>query len=308
MTGPGVIGSRSIPIRDRHARAPLRGTWQVARLGEADPSPCGATGVGREAWHVGFGQRDAGTWTCRLETLAEAAALLTPRRGAILDLLLKAMSPVRGGDGSVLQPIWVNEAFERAIFIVELLLLLDHRTQDGRRRLPGLRIEHQTGIRLAMAFRCVNDLGDRTPQPCSDLLRYIVRDLVELFGPSVGDVAVKLEIERLALPRLQWRALILAAGNLVLRSLFRAFRGRSFGTITVSLRRVGRSSARLVVADDGCDRIGEREADGWAVLDDLAAILDSSFAYIRTDEGGMAAEIIVRPAILHVASPASEFV
>lgn len=280
MTGMVAIGRYAIPIHDRHVQAPVPGISL-------------AHGTPPREWRGGHEQSEPFRWACRIEDTAEAADLLTSRRGAILDLLLKATRSARDDDRTMLEPIWANETFERVYFIVELLLMLDHRMKAGSRHLSGVRIEHQTALRLAGAFRLLNDLTDRDVQPCCGLLRDVVRDLVELFGPAVGDVVVKLDIERLALPQFEWRALILAAGNLVLRALLHAFRGRSFGVVQVSLRRVGDSYARLIVADDGCDLTYDREADGWAVLEDLTAILDSRVAYRRANRGGTIAEIVI---------------
>jgi hypothetical protein len=238
-----------------------------------------------------LGQLETLAWPCRIARMAEASNALTRRHAAILGLLLT--KPVSHDEGSILQPIWRNEALERAALMIELLATLDRRIRVGCQHVPTARIERQSAGRLAIAFQSADCLSGSGIQTCSDLLRYIVRDLVELFGPAVGEVDVTLEIERLALSSVRWRALILTTVNLVLRALCRAFGRRSFGTIAVCVRRSARGELRLTVADDGDALTPARAADDWGVLDDLAAVLDSRVIYRRGSHGGTVAEVAI---------------
>jgi hypothetical protein len=228
----------------------------------------------------------------RFDSIAAAAMLLTPHRAALFDILLQGDYPIRHDDGWLLQPIWISELVERADVMVRLLLLLDRNAKVAHDNRLRQQQEHEAVRRLAATLRMTNGLANRRVDCHSDLLESVVHDLVELFGPAVGNVAIKLTIEELPLQAVRWRALILAAGYLIAQSLVWGFRGRRSGTLAVTLQ-ARRCSGRLIVSDDGCDPIGDRISHGSAVLEDLTAILDSQAAYRRVEHGGTTAEVSI---------------
>jgi hypothetical protein len=231
---------------------------------------------------------------CRIDHIAATAGLLTFRRGAILDLLLRGTQLAPLSDACYHHPVWVNETLERTWLIVQLLLLLDQRTRSGGHHLPPASLEQEVAQRLTETFRILGNLADWYVQAHSDLLRCMAHDLVELFGPDIGNVDIRLNIERRRLPELQWRALILAACHLIMRALLNGFRRRSGGTIFVSLCTIAPQCVRLTITDDGCDAMAKRDADEVSVLKDLADLMNASLVRRRGAQNGSVAEITIR--------------
>jgi hypothetical protein len=239
-------------------------------------------------------RRETAIWPCQIENIAAAAALLTFRRGKILDLLLgKTQLPLLS-DARCHHPVWVNETLERTWLTVQLLLLLDQRSRSGWPHLPSVSIEQQIAQRLAEIFRVLNNFVDQRIQTHSDLLRCMARDLVELFGPNIGDLDIRLNIERRRLPELQWHALILAAAHLIMRALLNGFRHRSGGAITVSLCAIGPHCVRLTIADDGCDALARRDSNEASVLNGLTHLMNASLVQRRGTQNGSVAQITMR--------------
>jgi two-component sensor histidine kinase len=114
-----------------------------------------------------------------------------------------------------------------------------------------------------------------------------------LFGSIVGDVELHVNIERVALPAFQRRALVLAASELVINALFHAFRGRTYGRISLELHAIDTWPARLQVSDDGvgCD---DRQIDtGQGIAGGLASLLGSELVYRPRNGHGTTAELIL---------------
>jgi hypothetical protein len=231
---------------------------------------------------------------CQIDDIAATANLLTGRRGHILDLLLSRPNLAPLSDGGCQHPVWITEAVERTWLIVQLLSLLDQRSRFGGHHLLPASLEHQVARRLAIAFHTLEYLSDHDLHAHSDLLRCVARDLVELFGPVIGDVTIRLDIERRRLPQLQWRALILTSSHLIMRALLNGYRRRSDGRILVSLCTIAPHCVRLNVTDDGCCATARRDANKASVLDDLALLLDASLSWQRGARNGSVAEVTLK--------------
>lgn len=207
-------------------------------------------------------------------------------------MLLAAASPTVCGGRAVLRPIWATEALNRAYNMVRLVGRLEQRAPDCNNR-TGFDLEAKLGAELAATFDALAISCDEEPRPCSVLLRDLVRDLVELFGPAVGPVVLATCIDRLALPAFRQRALILLANELVSNALLQAFEPHRSGRITLHLAVLDRRSARLTVTDDGgnvFDR-ARRHPSRCGVVDYLADLLESDLTYRSRPGGGMIAEL-----------------
>jgi two-component sensor histidine kinase len=146
---------------------------------------------------------------------------------------------------------------------------------------------------LAALYRSLAIGPERQVVPCSSVLRDVVRNLVALFGSIVGDVELHVNIERVALPAFQRRALVLAASELVINALCHAFRARTYGRILLELHAIDIWKARLQVSDDGvgCD---DRQIDtGRGIAGGLASLLGSELAYRTRNGHGTTAELML---------------
>jgi len=221
--------------------------------------------------------------------LADAASRLTTRRADILCQLLRATCPGTDADASPLRPIWELENFARAGMTIRLLASMDRLKKSRRSPRPSRAGERDAADRVTASLSLLQNVASAGMVPASTLLSFLARDLVELFGPAVGGLSVAVQIEPLMLPRLGRRALLLAACNLILRSICDGFPAAAGGTLLVSLRRIGERSARLIVADDGHARDWDPPSSFQHAIDDLAAILDGEFAYATDQQDGKTA-------------------
>ena len=124
-----------------------------------------------------------------------------------------------------------------------------------------LRVERDAPMRFELDYRVASNLAaaigelvivhDNERLPCSAVLRGIVRNLVELFGPVAGNIRIATRIEPLQLAAFKRRALALVAVELISEALANAFRGLDEGHIEVHLTRISRSRARLTVKNSG---------------------------------------------------------
>jgi hypothetical protein len=229
-----------------------------------------------------------------LTRLMEAADRLTGPRADILSQLLRATcSPVEASR-SPLRPIWAFENFARTRVMIRLLSALDRLRKNGDPHMLSLDMERDAADRLSAGLSLVRDLSTSTPVPCSSLLRHVVRDLVELFGPSVGEVLIATQVEPVSLSAVKRRALLLATCNLLLQALADGFAGRRSGTLLVSLHRVSGIAMRLTVADDGSAATRDWSGECVEAVDDLAAILEGRLFHQRDGRGGVITELTFR--------------
>jgi two-component sensor histidine kinase len=256
------------------------------------PSRSGGLDIRRDrsrdsAWNIPGGRPQG------LARMAEAAGRLKGQRAAILYQLLHATSAPPESEGSPLKPIWAFENFARAKVMIRLLSSLDRLRKNGSPHMLSLDVERDTADRLATGLSLLQDLSGKRPVPCSALLRHVVRDLVELFGPTIGEVSVATRIEPITMTGIKHRAVVLIVCNLLLNSIADGFPERSRGALLVSLQRVGRAQVRLTVADNGSASDRDHTEDSWEAVDDLVAILAGRLVRQRDGHGGMITELTV---------------
>jgi two-component sensor histidine kinase len=169
----------------------------------------------------------------------------------LLGVLLQSCV-VGGNEGcETRRPLWAEERIHRAHNLLKLVLLLEQRPPQQAYDLFTSRIELSLAEELGNHYRSLAIGPERQVAPCSSVLREVVGDLVALFGPTTGPIELHTDIERVALPAYQRRALVLVASELVMNALLHAFKRRPEGRLTVELHRLGLQYARLRVVDDG---------------------------------------------------------
>jgi len=251
-------------------------------VAERSPYPTGRSWTLRGLVH--------GSSPSRFERIAAGTSQLSHSRSGTLALLLNATLPALSGGSSVLDPLWTEEAMHRAYSLVNLTFALDRRAPLCHNDIVTARMEQALSRNIAACFRSLAISDDKKILPCSDALRIIVRNLVELFGLAAGQISLEMSIERLGLPAFKRRSLVSAASELVINALRHAFDAPSSGHITVGLCRLGLSDAKLSISDDGRGiRPGRYGPSGIAF--DLAALLESDLLYSEAERGGTLAEI-----------------
>jgi hypothetical protein len=226
--------------------------------------------------------------------MMEAADRLTGPRADILSQLLRATCAPVEDSRSPLRPIWAFENFARTRVMIRLLSALDRLRKNGDPHMLSLDMERDVADRLSAGLSLVRDLSSATPVPCSSLLRHVVRDLAELFGPTVGEVLIATQVEPVSLSAVKRRALLLATCNLLLQALADGFAGRRSGTLLVSLHRISPAAMRLTVADDGSNATRDWSGESVEAVDDLVAVLEGRLFHQRDGRGGVVTELTFR--------------
>jgi hypothetical protein len=226
----------------------------------------------------------------QFEQMAAADAVVSAPRQAILGLLLATTLPTawhaRPADG----PLWAYEAVQRAFDMARLVARLDRAAPLFPSDLAAASAERGLATEMATIFCALDEASDAPVMPCSDPLRTLARDLVELFGPIVGQVRLRTVIEPLALPASQRRALVLAGCALVTDALGSEVFGGDRG-LTVTLTRVDAAHARLRVVDDGWRMRGSARIQPSAVAVELASVFACEPVCRVGIAGGMAVEL-----------------
>jgi anti-sigma regulatory factor (Ser/Thr protein kinase) len=223
--------------------------------------------------------------------MAASAGAMSIQRQAVLGALLDRILPCAANGPADLQPLWANEAMQRAYSMVRLVAGLDYRLPAGVRYRLGAEAEYGLAAELAALFRSLDLSDSEEVLPCAAAVRTTVRNLIQLFGPVVGQVHARDWIEPIEMPAQKRRAMVLATSELVVNALLHGFGGRRSGCIAVTLCRTEPSQARLSVADDGWGRPQNRANRCDGIASDLAALLETEVAYRRTDEGGTLVEL-----------------
>lgn len=211
-------------------------------------------------------------------------------RSAMLATLFEAASPVSCHSRASLRPMWAEEAMHRASNMLELVLKLE--AQSWTALAPAsLEPEAALASTLAALFGALDITDDDAVAPTTGLLRDMVMTLVELFGPTVGQVSIVTNMQGLTLSAYRRRALVLAATELVTATLQDAFRGRSGGRIAAHLDCSADGHARFVLEDDGPGPRIPRGECGQDVVSGLAGILDADLVVRRSSLGGTLTEL-----------------
>ncbi len=212
------------------------------------------------------------------------------RRTAMLGILFEAACPTSCGGRDVLRPLWAEEAMHRATNMLQFVLLLERESWTGSSNPVDIEIECAMARSLAAAFRSLDMSKEDALLPCAEPLRAVVSGLVALFGPINGDITLRMDLVRLALPAYKRRALVLAANELVTNALKHAFRGCRAGAVSVTLDRVDCANGRLLVEDSGAGIDLTRPGVGCTIVAGLAGLLEADLLYRRSALGGTAAE------------------
>ena len=255
------------------------------------PDACGSTGAPNECprdKHTAEIKRvdfkpDRSSWRDR--------APVSRRAGKLLAALLPPDILKSGPGCAVLRPLWAEEAMYRSYNLVRLAMTLERRIPLSRCDNLSRDAELALAVDITEVYRALAAAPERQVTSCSSLLRMLVVDLIALFGPIVGWVELTTDIECVGLAGFQRRALILAASELVMNTLFHAFQGRRRGQLSVKLRSDNSRHACLTVSDDGIGYGGDQSALGCGVAAGLADLLASTIVYRRGDCGGTIARI-----------------
>jgi hypothetical protein len=226
---------------------------------------------------------------------AQASGIALPRQ-SLLGVLLDATLPATRSAHPALRPLWADEAIQRAHDMIGLVAELERGAPLRRADRLAVRGEHALAVELAAAFRALS-VDDDGALPCSGLLRTIVHDLVELFGPVAGQPRLRSRIERLALPACQRRALVLAGSTLVTHALLRSADADPKAEITVTLGPSGPGSVCLrIVTERERQRVEPMQRPDALVREmandvaaDLALLLDGNLVHRRVDGSIVAA-------------------
>jgi two-component sensor histidine kinase len=209
-----------------------------------------------------------------------------------LSLLLAATADVRDGGFAPLRPLWVEEAMHRAHTTLRLV-----RTLRRHQPIAGAvahRIERCLAAEIADAFRSLETPPARALVPCAAVLRDLTRSLVALFGPAVGIVDMRAQVERVSLPAYARRALVLLTAELVCNAMLHAFTGRCHGLIEVECTAPVPGRVRLAVSDDGHGFPDIPCIARCSVSAGLADLLNADLQYARTGDGITVAAIEFR--------------
>ncbi len=228
----------------------------------------------------------------RLQQMIEYHQAITSRPMVkLLEVLLQScvVGGTKGCDA--LRPLWAEEAMHRAHNLLKLVFLLEQRRpQQAYDFFTGC-IELNLAKELGNHYRSLAIGAERQVTACSSVLREVVGDLVALFGPTAGPIELHTDIQRVALPAYQRRALVLATSELVMNALLHAFKRRPEGRLTVELRLLSSQYARLSVSDDGIGCHSGPGDDPCGVAASLADLLGSMLIRRSNYPHGTIAEI-----------------
>jgi len=211
--------------------------------------------------------------------------------GRLLKVLLNSAALESDANYETLRPLWVEEAIHRRNRFLTLVLRLVQRAPRGSHGHLAGPIELALAADLVALYQSLVSAQERQVMPCSLILRGVVSDLVTLFGPAAGAISLQTDIDSVALPGFQRRALVLVASELVINALCHAFKGRRQGRLRVELRVVDRWHARLTVADDGVGRVSDVASRAYCVARGLADLLGATLDHRASNRDGMTAEV-----------------
>jgi hypothetical protein len=267
---------------------------QAPISGDRDMAPTGLAAGARDRGTVA-NQAEVSHHRSRLQQIMDLDHAVTSRSmGKLLAVLLPSAIPDGSSGCDVLRPLWAEEAMHRSYNFIRLALALQQRPRLGPAGGLTCNAELCLATNLAALYRSLVACPERQVVPCSVVLREVVRDLVALFGPIVGDVELHLDIERIALAAFQRRALVLAASELVINALLHAFKGRRHGSVSVELHAIDTWRAGFRVSDNGigCD---DRRIDvGSGIAGGLASLLGSQLLYRSRNGRGTIVELALQ--------------
>jgi len=210
----------------------------------------------------------------------------------LLTVLFTAGENHAGIGCDTLRPLWATEAVGRNCNFLRLSLLRQLRAKPEADDSLATDKQFALATRLADLYRQIANVPERRKVPCSQALCSTADYLVALFEPSVGSIDLETEIEPIVLPAFQRRALVLAATDLIMRSLLKVNEEPQQMQMVVALRTVGTRHAYIAVSDDATPFHTASTAgrqDG--IADDMASLLTSEVVYQPFNERGVTAKI-----------------
>jgi hypothetical protein len=241
---------------------------------------------------------EPGSRSSRFEAVVRNSSGLSRQRQAVLGVLLGSSWGCKRSDLAVLQPLWANEAMQRACDMVRLMAALDAAVPASHAPRATFSVESRLAGALATAYQELSSPDERELVACSGLLRTVIRGLVELFGEPFGVAKLQTNIERLTMPAFQRRALVLAASSLLLDAFREAISPVCGINIELGSLRPGVTRFRIIIVSTTYP--GPACSDN---LLDLASLLDDSCIHSFSDAGKFAVELYFRPPDISRASP-----
>jgi hypothetical protein len=213
-----------------------------------------------------------------------------PERRAILDILLTS-TVVLSNDSIIRESsIWVREASNRSISIVELTLLLErfrpHYPRHVRRTLPSVK----AACRLAADYRRLMQLSAMGALPCEMLLTGIVSGLLKSFGLETGRLALTMNVHHVQLEAPRRAALALIVSEMVISALKDSVERECGGKLLISLVRTSSEVATLTVAIPHTLSLAF-SSSGYEIVTRLAGILKSELVVREINSGGTKLEL-----------------
>jgi len=227
----------------------------------------------------------------RFEEMTESAGSISGLRQEILGALLKTTVPLTTGGCPALKPLWRSEAIDRADDMIRLIARLEQTAPLSACDLFAARLERRLALELAGTFQALDVVDDSRVLPCSDLLRTLVRDLIELFGPVAGHVGLHTCVEPIQLPAYRRRALVLIASALVCDALSHGPIPGGDGGMAMLLLRVDAARALFRIDMEGwrAPRVGR--ARPFEMVANLASLLEGEPVYRTRAFSGATVEI-----------------
>ena len=219
------------------------------------------------------------------------------RRGALVGTLFRSAFPVQMGGVPALQPLFAAEAMSRARTMLGLVLLLEQNSWHGDKPwYPNvspltLHLELAVAKSIVSLFDALAVDSGHDARPCNEILAGLLSGFVELFGPGVGHLSLDLEAETLHLAGFKRRALVLAAIDLINRSMLHGLRRPHRGHFRATLRRSAGRRAEFTLEhhDRTVELAPPRESFG--ILGMMAALLEADLVCRRSPMGGSTIEL-----------------
>ena len=218
------------------------------------------------------------------------------RRSALVGTLFRSAFPTRTGGAPTLQPIFAAEALSRARTMFALVLMLEEKSWSGDEPwypdVSPMRLSQEITLakHLVELLETLALESGADPLPCDRLLRGILAGFTELFGPGIGQLSFELEAETLALAGFKRRALVLAAADLINRSMLRSLPQPHSGQFRATLRRVAVDRGEFVLEHNGRNVELALPGEPSSVLAMMAALLEAELVFRRSATGGPAVE------------------
>jgi hypothetical protein len=209
----------------------------------------------------------------------------------LLPTLLEPIGPCSWGGKQVLWPIWADEMIYRNYTMLQLVSLLATHFESEHDSSFCFRLNSKLGVDLTTSMRKLVISNDSECLPCSAILRTIACTLLELFGPLLGNIAIKTRIEPMRLPAYRRRALALIGFDLISLMLIHGICDLEEASIQVELVRISRSRGRFAIKHGGLRGQIPMSQEWSQIGQDLASLLETEIIYRGSPFGRSAVEV-----------------